>query len=116
MQPTEMSDFFERLAAVLALAPAPEGAGRGAVAPPGTASLFAPPGAAQAAPLRSLGGLCAAEPGIWPALAAEAEAAGDAAMAALCRALAAGLADGSLRPPGEWRPMHRLADFVYPVI
>lgn len=116
MQPTEMADFLERMAAVLALAPAPEGPGRAAAVPPGEGCLLAPPSAGQTLPPRTLGTLCSVGQGLWPGLAAESEAEGDPGLAALCRALDAGLADGSLCAPKAWRLEPRISEFVYPVI
>ena len=110
MQPTEMSDFLDRVAALLSLAPID----KAQAARPADASLLDPPMASLCIATRSFAEVYGSEGRLFAKLAAEAS--GKADLAEMLRQLESGLADGSLFPPPDPVPLRRLTGFVYPVI
>lgn len=110
MQPTEMSDFFEKVAELLRRAPADHPAPA-----PDKGSLLASPMRALAES-RSFAEVFGSDNRLFERLAEEAEAQGDAALAGLLRSIEAGLVDASLRPPEHPAAVRRFSGFVYPVI
>ena len=110
MQPTEMSDFLERVAELFRRAPA---------TPPGPASnngsLLASPMPALEE-IRGFAEVFGPDNRLFEQLAQEADAQGDTGLAELLLGIESGLDDESLRPPESRTPVRRFTGFVYPVI
>lgn len=112
MAATDASDFLERIASLLALAPKEAAPPRAADA---DGSLLGPPGG-ELAGLRSFCEIYGGGSALLPGLADAAKETGDDRLAAMIRAVAQGIDDRSLQRPAEPKPVRRFGGFVYPVV
>ena len=112
MAATDASDFLERVASLLALAPKQAADPRATDA---DGSLLGPPGD-ELSRLRSFCEIYGGGNALLPRLADAAEETGDDRLVAMIRALAQGIDDRSLQRPAEPKPVRRFGGFVYPVV